>query len=107
MGRDRAGAAAAAQRGRHLLLGPDRADATGELRRAPAGRDHDVAGPRRRHLEPVTLVLKAAARSADLSRRGSSPRGGLVKKILVIDDSDTVRQHVRETLAGGGYDIIE
>jgi two-component system, chemotaxis family, chemotaxis protein CheY len=30
-----------------------------------------------------------------------------VKKILVIDDSDTVRQHVRETLAGAGYDIVE
>lgn len=30
-----------------------------------------------------------------------------MKKILVIDDSDTVRQHVRETLAGAGYDIIE
>jgi two-component system chemotaxis response regulator CheY len=30
-----------------------------------------------------------------------------VKKILVIDDSDTVRQQVRYTLAEAGYEIIE
>jgi len=30
-----------------------------------------------------------------------------VKKILVVDDSETVRRQVRQALAGGGYTIIE
>jgi two-component system chemotaxis response regulator CheY len=29
------------------------------------------------------------------------------KKIIVIDDSETVREHVRQVLAGEGYDILE
>jgi two-component system chemotaxis response regulator CheY len=30
-----------------------------------------------------------------------------VKKILVVDDSDTVRQQVRQSLGPAGYDILE
>ena len=30
-----------------------------------------------------------------------------VKKILVIDDSETVREQVRQTLSGAGYEILE
>jgi two-component system chemotaxis response regulator CheY len=30
-----------------------------------------------------------------------------VRKILVIDDSDTVRQQVREALAVAGYEVVE
>src|SRR6478609_6923110 len=30
-----------------------------------------------------------------------------VKKILVIDDSETIRQQVRQALAATGYEIIE
>ena len=30
-----------------------------------------------------------------------------VKKILVVDDSETVRSQVRQALAGGGYTIVE
>jgi two-component system, chemotaxis family, chemotaxis protein CheY len=30
-----------------------------------------------------------------------------VKRVLVIDDSSAVRQQIRSTLAGAGYDIVE
>lgn len=30
-----------------------------------------------------------------------------MKKVLVIDDSDTVRQQVRQALASAGYDVVE
>jgi two-component system chemotaxis response regulator CheY len=30
-----------------------------------------------------------------------------VKRVLVIDDSSAVRQQIRNTLAGAGYDIVE
>jgi two-component system chemotaxis response regulator CheY len=30
-----------------------------------------------------------------------------VKKVLVIDDSETVREQVRQTLSGAGYEILE
>jgi two-component system chemotaxis response regulator CheY len=30
-----------------------------------------------------------------------------VKKILVIDDSETIRQQVKQALAAAGYDIVE
>jgi two-component system, chemotaxis family, chemotaxis protein CheY len=30
-----------------------------------------------------------------------------VKKVLVVDDSETVRQQVRQALAPAGYDIVE
>jgi two-component system chemotaxis response regulator CheY len=30
-----------------------------------------------------------------------------VKKVLVIDDSETVREQVRQTLSGAGYEIVE
>lgn len=29
------------------------------------------------------------------------------KRILVVDDSQSIRQHVRTTLAGGGFEIVE
>lgn len=29
------------------------------------------------------------------------------KRILVVDDSQSIRQHVRTTLAGGGFEILE
>ena len=31
----------------------------------------------------------------------------MVRKILVIDDSDTIRQQVRQALAPAGYEILE
>jgi len=31
----------------------------------------------------------------------------LSKRILVVDDSQSIRQHVRTTLAGGGFEILE
>jgi PleD family two-component response regulator len=36
-----------------------------------------------------------------------TPEGNAVKKILVIDDSETIRQQVRQALAACGYEIIE
>ena len=30
-----------------------------------------------------------------------------MKKVLVIDDSETVREQVRQTLSGAGYEILE
>jgi two-component system chemotaxis response regulator CheY len=35
------------------------------------------------------------------------PGGERVKKILVIDDSETIRQQVKHALAATGYEIIE
>jgi two-component system, chemotaxis family, chemotaxis protein CheY len=32
---------------------------------------------------------------------------GVVKKVLVVDDSDTVRQQVRQALVPAGYEIVE
>jgi two-component system chemotaxis response regulator CheY len=36
-----------------------------------------------------------------------TPGGTPVKKILVIDDSETIRQQVKQALASTGYEIIE
>ena len=35
------------------------------------------------------------------------PENTAVKKILVIDDSETIRQQVRQALAATGYEIVE
>jgi len=45
--------------------------------------------------------------SQDVKVRPGSVDINRVKKILVVDDSDTVRQQVRQSLIPAGYDILE
>jgi len=41
-------------------------------------------------------------------KRGSPPiGGGTVKKVLVVDDSETIRQHVADALTRVGFQVIE
>jgi two-component system chemotaxis response regulator CheY len=41
------------------------------------------------------------------SNDGDPPKRTRVKRVLVIDDSSAVRQQIRNTLSGAGYDIVE
>jgi two-component system, chemotaxis family, chemotaxis protein CheY len=43
----------------------------------------------------------------ETDRPPNAPRSTNVKKVLVIDDSDTIRQQVKHALAATGYQIIE
>jgi two-component system chemotaxis response regulator CheY len=57
------------------------------------------------------LIFRPGRRAAE--RRGRPGRNfdrredHMAKTILVIDDSDTVREQVRQTLLGAGYEVIE
>jgi len=46
-------------------------------------------------------------RSFRLKGRGGTVDRSGVKKVLVIDDSETIRQQVKQALAATGYEIIE
>lgn len=37
----------------------------------------------------------------------AEPHGGIVKKVLVVDDSETIRQHVSEALTRVGFEVVE
>jgi two-component system chemotaxis response regulator CheY len=41
------------------------------------------------------------------TNRPPSQENNIVKKVLVIDDSETIRQQVKQALAATGYEIVE
>jgi len=42
-------------------------------------------------------------RKNDKETRGTT----IVKKVIVVDDSSTIRQQLKETLTGAGYEVLE